>query len=290
MSDSISNGDAPTPQSTGSTEAISETQAPQQMTPAEIRKFKVKVDGQEMEVDENELLTGYQTRKAADKRFQEASELRKQSEEFAKLLKNDPIKLLSDPRLGHNFREMAEKYLYEQLQYESLSPQERELKEAKEKLQAYEKEEKSKKEAAEQAQRDELRSRYAQDYQSKIVAAIQTSGLPASEHTVKKMAFYMHEGLKRGYKLEPSDVIDLVREDYVTEQKQLFGGLDPAQIIEMLGPDLASKIRQHDIAKLSNNNQLRTPENQEFDSKPKVREKQDMKQWRKKMDAIKYSK
>jgi len=53
-----------------------------------------------MEVSENELLSGYQRAKAAQKRFDEAAKMRKQNEQFINLLKKDPVKVLSHPILG----------------------------------------------------------------------------------------------------------------------------------------------------------------------------------------------
>jgi hypothetical protein len=52
--------------------------------PAPEKKFyKVKVNGEEIEVDEEELTRGYQIRKASDRAFQEAAEMRKKAEAFS---------------------------------------------------------------------------------------------------------------------------------------------------------------------------------------------------------------
>ena len=100
------------------------------------RLYRVKIDGQEMEVDESELLAGYQRAKAANKRFEEAAKQRKQAEHFLKLLRTDPVKVLQHPEVGHDVRQLAEDYLAEIIKKEKMSPEEREKAELKEKLQA----------------------------------------------------------------------------------------------------------------------------------------------------------
>ena len=132
------------------------------------KKYKVKIDGEELEVDEEELLRGYQTKKAADKRFQEGAMARKQAEEFVRLLKEDPFKVLSNPQIGHDVRQLAEEFLASQLEEEMLSDEERERREMKRKLQEYEESEKKKKQEQEELQKKELKQRYAQDYQNQI--------------------------------------------------------------------------------------------------------------------------
>lgn len=260
-----------------------------QAAEAVAQKYKVKVDGAEMEVDLQELLTGYQTRKSSDKAFREASMLRKQSEEFIHLLKTNPAKVLTDPRIGHDMRKLAEEYLAAQLEDEMMDPKDRELRDAKKQLQEIEEEKKRKAAEEEESRKTELRQKYAADYQSQILNALDKSGLPKSELTVKRMAYYLQQGLKRGYSLEAMDVVDLVRQDYISEQKALFGGLDGDALLSILGSDVADKIRKHDIAKLKNPHQgLRTPEKQPSgDSERPQKKSLSKEEWKKKMERMK---
>ena len=54
------------------------------------RLYKVTVDGQEMEVDEDELRRGYAHNKAAAKRMEEAAFTRKEAEQVIRLFKDNP--------------------------------------------------------------------------------------------------------------------------------------------------------------------------------------------------------
>lgn len=246
-----------------------------------IRKFKVKVNGQEVEVDENELIQGYQTRKASDEKFREAAMSRKQAEEFINLLRTDPVKVLSNPKLGIDFRNLAEEYLANQLEEEMLDPQEKELREYKRKLKEYEDQKKEQEKAQEQAQAEELRKHYTEQYTKDFTDALESSGLPRTNHTLKRMAYYMHQGAKRGMNIKPAQVTELVKQDYINEQKELFGSLDSEMLVQLLGDDVANKIRKHDIAKLKNpkpgiSGSRETPSNP---SKPKKTKKLTKEEW-----------
>jgi hypothetical protein len=225
------------------------TESPVETQP---RKFKVKVDGQEVEVAEADLLADYGKGKSADARFREAAQMRKQAEEFIHLLRTDPIKVLSNKSLGIDLRKIAEEYLVAQLEEESLDPREKELRDTKRKLEEYEQAKREEAKRAEEAQYAELQKRFTEDYSNKIVAALESAGLPKTQHTIKRMASYMNEGIKREFNLQPADVVDMVRRDYIEETKSLYGGLDGDKLLELLGDDVATKIRKHDLAKVRN--------------------------------------
>ena len=84
------------------------------------RMFKVKINGEDIEVSEEELKAGYQTRKASDEKFREAAMSKKQAEEFINLLRTNPRKVLSNPNLGIDVRKFAEEYLVEQMEDEMM--------------------------------------------------------------------------------------------------------------------------------------------------------------------------
>ena len=288
MSESSGSNSSSAPQVAIDTASLAPSQEVQTPQVAEVKKYKVKVDGQEQEVLEQDLIAGYQTRQASDKAFREAAQLRKQSEEFVRLLKEDPIKVLTNPKIGHDVRKLAEEYLISQMEEEMLDPKDRELRDAKAQLKAIEEEKNAQKAQEEELRAQELRTKYSQNYQKSIITALNTSGLPQTEETVKKMAYYMHQGLKRGMELEAIDVVDLVKDDYVKAQKSLYSGLDGDALVAILGDDIASKIRKHDIAKLKNPKQSVSTSQNSNTSKPSQSTKKMTKEdWKVKMQRIK---
>lgn len=254
------------------------------------RKFKVKINGAEQEVSEKELLEGYQTRKAADEKFREAAMTRKQAEDFINLLKQDPAKVLTDPRIGVDARKWAEEFLLKQLEEEMLDPKEKELRKYKQQLEQLQAAEKQQKEAQEAARNAELTAKYTEEYTKDITSALETSGLPKNEATVRRMAHYMRQALSKGLEITAKEAVQLVKEEYTSEQKQLVSSLDGEALIAFLGPELANKIRKYDLAKLKNPAaNAKTPEKQpESDpSKPKAKPKVSKDDWRERMERIK---
>lgn len=254
----------------------------------EVKKYKVKVDGKDAEVTEDELIRGYAHMTAANKKFQEAAMTRKQAEEFIGMLKTNPLKVLKDPRLGHDARKLAEEFLVEEMQKELMTPEQKELYEAKEKLRANEEKEKSETKQKEEAQLAELTAKYTEEYSKDIVSALKTSGLPQTEHTVKRMAYYMHQALLKGYELKAADVVSLVREDFKTESKSLLDQLDGATLLEFLGDNAAKKLADFNLAKLKSVGNKVPPTGQgikDGDDSPKAK-KMTKAEWRKKLEAI----
>lgn len=255
----------------------------------EPKTYTVKVDGEEMKVTEDELLRGYQLRKASDKRFQEGMQARKQAEEFIRLLKTDPEKVLSHPSIGLDLKNFAEEYLMKDLQNEMMTPEQKQLKEYKEKLAKYEEEEKKKQEDEKKKQEEEVRKKYADNYHKQIVGALENSGLPKTEYTVQRMVHYMHNALENGYELGADDVTDLVKRDYVQDIKSLSSGLDADALVNILGEDTAKKLRQAELDKLKKpQNNLEEPAKVKRGNKKKKKKSNKMTkdQWRDYINSI----
>lgn len=216
------------------------------------RLYKVKVNGEEKEVSEDELIRGYSKGAGADKAFHEASMTKKQVNALIQRLQEDPFGVLSDPRLGVDVRKAAEEYLFKQLQDEMLPEEQRKLKAAEKELAELKEFKQKQVEAAKQYQMAQLEKHYADQFSNQIIQAVETSGLPKNERTVSRIAYYMSEGLKRGLNLKPEMVIPLVKEDMEAEFKAHFSGMNPDQIAQFLGEDKLKAVREHDLSRLKN--------------------------------------
>lgn len=228
----------------------------EQQTPATLKKkFKIKVDGQELEEeldlnDEDTIRRHLQMSKAAQKRMQEAAKERQKAERFIRQLKEDPISVLTNPDLGVNFRDIAEQYLAQQLEAEIMSPEQRKVMEAERIIREKEEQTRKTREAEEQAQLEQLQEHYAQDYQKKITQALSESGLPKTRNTVKKMAYFLHQNVKFGLDLTPKDLAAMVKEDYIRDIQDLFGSTDGDTLLGILGDDISNKIRKSDLNRI----------------------------------------
>lgn len=243
-----------------STEQSNEaSEAKHAVTSANKKKFKIKIDGNEEDYEldlnnEDEIKRHLQMSKAAQKRMQEAAESRKQAENFIKMLQKDPVKVLTNPQLGVDFRKLAEEYLVSQLQDEMMTPEEKQLRKAEQIIKEREQEEARQKEELQSKQMRELQNHYAQDYDRKITEALSTSGLPKTPKTVNRMAELMYKNLQNGLDLEPSQLVEIVREDYINEIRELFGATEGDKLLNIMGEDVANKIRKADLARLMGSN------------------------------------
>ena len=218
------------------------------------RKMKLKVNGQEREYSESEVLRRAQLAESAQERYKQAAEKERQMEQFIEALRSDPISVLSHPELGVDFRQVAEQFLGEQVRREMMDPVERELadlrafKEAQENA-ARESETKTltERQKAEQARMQQQTIEY---YDRKITEVLSASQLPKTPHTVKRVAEVLKNAVENGYDLDIETAVDLVNEDYSTDVSAMLGALDGSQLIKTLGPQNIKKIMDHEINRL----------------------------------------
>jgi GGDEF domain-containing protein len=273
---------------TGSPEAPPAQTAEEKKIEAAIKKFKLKVDKQEYELGEDDALKFAQLGLASEKRFQEAAQMRKQAEQFITMLKQDPASVLSNPAIGVNLREFAEKYLLGEIQKETLTPEQRKIQEQETQLKQYEEERKQQEQQRQQQEYQQLQAHYEQTFDNQITSALSTSGLPKTPATVKRMTHYMELALRNGLDLEPQNVVELVRQDYVNEVQSLFGQSEGDALLQLLGDGVANKIRKADLARLKMSTPTTaapsTPAAAKEDAAPSEPKPMNVYEWREMMD------
>lgn len=212
------------------------------------RMMRLKVEGQELELPESEVIALAQQGKQAGRKFQEAAQMRREAEALAHLLKSNPKEALS--KFGIDVRKFSEETLVEMLKREQETPEQKTARENEEELKRYRDEEKKRKEEAEQKVKQELEEKHLKNYTELFVKALSESGLPKTTFTVKRMAELQLVNLRKGLNLDASRLAEIVREDYISEQKALFGASDGNTLMELLGPDAVKKLSKAQIAKL----------------------------------------
>jgi len=209
------------------------------------RLYKVTVDGQEMEVDEDELRRGYAHNKAAAKRMEEAAMSRKEAETVLRIFKENPREAFR--LLGSDARQFAEQVINEELSEALLSPQERELRDYKRKVEAYETQSRQAKEQYEREQMEAEIARQSESIQQDIIGTLESAGLPKTERTVGRIVYYMQAALQAGYNVTPKDVVEQVRNDYKHDLNSLLGGLPEDALEAFLGADVVRKIAKSTV-------------------------------------------
>ena len=246
----------------------SPSEAPKEPSKETSKKYEVKIDGNLVTVDEDELLSGYMKAKAATERFQkaatekkEAERLRKEADERLNKMKTDPWSVLKE--MGLDPRKVSEEYLIEQLKLDAMTPEQKQALADKSKsdkdradlearLKAYEEKEAKDKEEAEKKQVDELSKKYAQEYEQEFIEALKPTNLPKNARTVAMVADKMYQAMQEGYELSAKQAAKLVEKELKEVKAALLADMDAETLAAFLGEDQIKKLRKRDAEKVKN--------------------------------------
>lgn len=218
------------------------------------KKYKLKVDGKELEeevnLDDDEYMTRQlQLAKAAQKRMGEYSQLEKEVRTFIEELRKNPRKVLADPTIGIDIKNLAKEIIEEEIANSQKSPEQLEKEKLEKELKAIKEEREKEKEESKKKELERLQQQEYERYDMLMTQALDKSDLPKSPYVVKKIADYMLLGLEQGHDITPEDVLPIVREEMQNDLKDMFAVM-PDEVIEALvGKDVISRIRKKNIAK-----------------------------------------
>lgn len=215
-----------------------------------------KINGKEVKVDVSDeakvdrlIAEGL----SATEKFHRASKIEKGAENLVNALKDTSrlFQVLEHPHLVGDrkaVRQAAEKYLYDLMQEDALTPDERARLQEKNELDRLRQEKEERKQAAETARREKMKEDLRQDYTKKFMEVLDKSDLPVNDWTLTKMAAYMRQAIKKGYKnIGPADVVEFVQRDWKQVYGQLHAKKTGADLVKTLGDDVVQRIRQHDV-------------------------------------------
>lgn len=262
---------APTPKAEPKADPKPEpdAKAPEGMTAAEKKIWKLKADGEEFDfdaTDEEAVKREIMKARGADKRFQSAAALKKQAETFFEMIKNPATlkQVLADPRIGVDVKKFAEECVWEQIQQQKReaewekNPELKAQWERDQRLKVFEEKEARDAEAKAREKLDAESARYEGDYGAKIMQALKTGGLPQTPEAVSRMAEYLAQAVEKGYDLSADDLVAQVRADYQKDILGVLGGLEGDDLLALLGESNAKKLRDADLKR------LRTPQDNPF--------------------------
>lgn len=237
--------------------AVADAKTPAEKAIAEknLRKFKLKVNGEEFEEeldlnDEKELTKRFQLAKAAQRSMNEKANMEKGLAQLIDLIKSDPARVLSHPDIGVDVKAFAQQILQQQLEEEQKSPEQRE----KEKLEAELKELREKYEnEKKQKEQDEfirLQNEQEEKLSNDIIGALETVKLPNSPRAVKYMAEYMAMALEQGIDVSAADIAPLVKQKMVDEYKEMMR-IAPDEILEQfIDKDTETRLQKRRVSKM----------------------------------------
>jgi len=222
------------------------------------KKYNLKIDGREEAIEfdpanEEEVRKHLQMSRVAQKRMQQFSEYENNVKDLFELLKNDPIKVLSDPRLGIDEatrRKMAEMIINNEIEELQKTPEQREKERMQREYETLKKQHEEEKAAREQAEQTRLTQQYAQQLDVEITDAIEKSGLPKTARTVKYFAEALMFCVQNNIDLSPKDLAPLIKKQTLGDFREIIGSLPDDSLEDFIGKDTASRLRKRSIARI----------------------------------------
>ncbi len=222
-------------------------QSDQEVRAEAARRWKLKFGKTERDVSEQELVALAQKSWASDSRFQQASKKEKDLLEVLRRASEDPDVLIRHTT-GKDPVEVYKAKLAEYLNKQAMTPEQRELAQAKAELENYRKTEKERATKEQERQMTVLTDHYSAKYDKEMSDAITVSGLPKSPRTVKRCAELAYKNLQMGLELPWGVITDMVRAEYQDDVKELFGGMPEERLLEVFGT-VAKKLNAAKMAK-----------------------------------------
>lgn len=258
---------------------------------AAVKRYKLQVEGQEIEVDEKELISRAQKASGAEKKFEEAAKARRMMETLLAKLK-DPEgwwQVLAHPMIGHDPHKLAEELVWRKLQEEKLTPEEKQIRQAQEILKRDEQRKKMEEQRKAQQRMAEMQKEAGAKLSESIKGTLETAGLPKSAWTVRMMAYFMHKGWTQyNVRLQPADVVGMVKKQYQAMIGDFLGSYE-GDIFEVLGEPVVEKIRTGLAGRPRNPENPLNPGDQPPPSNrpPQERKGVSMDEWRERNERIK---
>lgn len=216
-------------------------------------EYEIAVDGKKQKLRLSELKRRASLADAANSRFEEAAKMRNQAEKFLSKLR-DPkqaIALLEDPSLGLNPQEIRtafeDWYAERFIQREQMTPEQRELADAKKRLQEYEEREAAERRKQEELAMQEQDKQLASSLQKEIMGIIEQSNLPKTRFIASRIAYWTRINEAKGIKAPAELIVQQVQNEQRQILKDLVETADGELLHSTLGETAAKKLSQYHI-------------------------------------------
>lgn len=235
-------------------EAAQEAKAEKKKEEALKKKYKLKVDGQEFEEEidfsnEDDIVKRLQLAKAAQKRMQETTQMKKALQEFLANATSNPEYALE--QLGIDPLHFAEERIRREIEEKKKSPEQKEFEKQQKELEDYKKKLEKFQKEKEQAEMQALEEKYHRQIEDEIVSAIdKVNDIPKSAYFVKRVSDLMASFIRSGKTdVTANDVVPLVRKQIKQELKDLYGSASEDILEELWGKSNVDRLRKKRLAK-----------------------------------------
>lgn len=216
---------------------------------------KVKIDGQDVDVDEDEVFKNYSKYTSADKEKQKVARERKEHEEAVKKFKADPKGFLSDKANGFDRLAIAQQIMREEIAASLEDPKDRALREREEELNKYKQRDEEEQTKTQQAQRQAVIQKRAAEMEVTLGKAMELTPFakdPATQSAVlREMALYLRACKAAGESdVSPEDIVAHLSNRRTSEYKSVVSKHKGQELIDFLGEDVVKELRKADLANL----------------------------------------
>lgn len=268
-------------ESEGQPEQTKEQKAEQKKVEAALKKaYELQVNGKSKKVEidvsnDDEVKKYLQKALAADEKFQEAAMTRKQAEQLVNMLQNDPLKVLRNPALGLNVKELAEKILLQDLEEQQKSPEQKQLEEMQQKLREFEEEKKRLEDEKRQEALARMQAEQQKTTEESMIKALEATNIPATPFSVRRVADIMINAIEAGWEDVSIEKIMPYAEEMITRdyQEMVRRNSDPDKLEKLIGKDILDGYRKSKISKVKKTPQTPAQMADAGSSQPKVEEK-----------------
>lgn len=264
---------APTAQSASTEAAPVQAEAPKVDAPKDVKP----ADPIEAEIAEkfgeewktlpdsmkSKVLSAEKKSRDADKKYQQIARIQKayelttkQTAQLVNQLKSDPLAVLRNPEIGVDVRQLAEKFLWEQIQQERMkteSPDKWEAEQYKRELEQIRQAQESEKKQKEKEALERHTAERRQQLEKLIVETAQKEKLPANPAVISRMAYYIKLYRSNGHQLSPEvmgEISGRVRQDFKLWSKEFFEQDPDEKLLEDLDGPLIERLRKADLQRL----------------------------------------
>lgn len=230
-----------------------------------VREYKI--NGKMVKMSQREADDYVSMSYAAQERFNEAAKMRKEVESREQNYAKNPIQAMIDycKKAGFNDEQtrqaIEDHYSKQYIEPETLSKEERALREREEKVKNWEKDQKERQLTQQQQQERKMTDDQIQNVTHEITSALDSAQLPKNnKFLVQRMAFYMHQNNQNGWNAPK----EMILKQVVNEHKGIVGGfLTEAtmdQILNYAGQEFIDKVLKYSLDKhRESRNKLQEP-------------------------------
>lgn len=214
-------------------------------------KHKVKIDGQEIDVDYDELKSGYQSNRAAQQRFQQAAEKEKQSQAFIAAVETGDYKPFEQKYGKQKLKEWMENYLIGDLEEEDLkknNPSEYRARQLEQQLKEKERAEQELKAKEEQSKKDQALKRAAEEIDTEVNEALKSLGKKPTPRMAARIVDEMLIRLEgKNQKISGSEASKYAFKAIEADISEYLPTLSEEQLLSVIPREVIDRIRQHEV-------------------------------------------